>query len=293
MAGSPGMMQGKICLVTGATSGIGAVTAEALARLGAEVIVVGRDPNRCQATTGRIRAQTGNPKVHAIVADLSSLADVRRLASEFLARFDRLDVLVNNAGALFLERTETIDGFERTFALNHLSYFLLTNLLLDRLKASAPSRVVVVSSDAHRGASIHFDDLQARSRFRGLRAYGQSKLANVLFAFELARRLDGTGVSVNALHPGVVRSSFFSSAEGMAWWVMRRLVSLIAISPEQGARTTIHLASAPEVEGISGQYFVKEKPVTPSAAARDEDVARRLWSVSEEMTGLAGSPLTE
>jgi NAD(P)-dependent dehydrogenase (short-subunit alcohol dehydrogenase family) len=289
MAEELGHMSGRRCLVTGATSGIGAVTAQELARLGAEVILVGRDPKKCEEMRGRLRQQTGNAAVHAMVADLSSQAEVRRLAEAVREQFDRLDVLVNNAGALFLERRESVDGIEMTFALNHLAYFLLTHLLLDRLNAAAPSRIVVVASDAHRGASIDFDDLQARGRFKGLRTYSRSKLANVLFARELARRLEGSGVTVNALHPGVVNSSFFSSGEGPAWWVMRRVAGLFAIPSAQGAQTSIYLASSPEVEGVSGAYFVKQREVKPAAAAQDDEVARRLWRVSEEMTGLVPS----
>ncbi|WP_152049620.1 SDR family oxidoreductase [Tautonia marina] len=282
-------MIGKRCLVTGATSGIGAVTAEELARLGAEVILVGRDPKKCEEMRNRLEQRTGNDAVHSMVADLSSQAEVRRLAETVRERFDRLDVLVNNAGALFLERRESVDGIEMTFALNHLAYFLLTNLLLDRLKAAAPSRIVVVASDAHRGASINFDDLQSQRKFKGLRTYSQSKLANVLFARELARRLEGTGVTINALHPGVVNSSFFSSGEGPAWWVMRRVAGLIAISSEQGAKTSVYLASSPEVEEVSGAYFVKQRNVKPASAAQNDEVASRLWRVSEEMTGLVTS----
>ncbi|MEW4569358.1 SDR family oxidoreductase [Tautonia sp. JC769] len=282
-------MEGKRCLVTGATSGIGAVTAQELARLGAEVILVGRNPEKCEEMRERLRQQSGDAAIHAMVADLSSQAEVRRLAEVVRDRFDRLDVLVNNAGALFLERRESVDGIEMTFALNHLAYFLLTHLLLDRLKAAAPSRIVVVASDAHRGASIDFEDLQGRDRFKGFRAYRQSKLANILFAGELARRLDGSGVTVNALHPGVVNSSFFSSGEGPAWWVMKRVAGLFAISPEHGARTSVYLARSPEVEGVSGAYFVKQREVKPDAAAQDDEVARRLWRVSEELTGLEPS----
>ncbi|WP_206352272.1 SDR family oxidoreductase [Tautonia rosea] len=289
MADNLGRMDGKRCLVTGATSGIGAVTAEELARLGAEVILVGRDPKKCEEMLERLRRQTGNTAIHSMVADLSSQAEVRRLAEDVRVRFDRLDVLINNAGALFMDRRESVDGIEMTFALNHLAYFLLTHLLLDCLKAAAPSRIVVVASDAHRGASINFDDLQAQTRFKGLRTYSQSKLANVLFARELARRLEGTRVSVNALHPGVVNSSFFSSGEGPAWWVMRRLAGLIAISSEQGAKTSVYLATSPEVEGVSGTYFVKQRQVKPAPAAQNDEVARRLWRVSEEMTGLVSS----
>ena len=281
-------MSGKVCLVTGATSGIGEVTAEELARKGATVVLVGRNPQKCEATVGRIRERTGNLAVEALVADLSSQAEVRRLADEFRRRYDRLDVLVNNAGALFMERREGVDGVEMTFALNHLAYFLLTNLLLDRLKASAPSRIVVVSSDAHRGVTMDFEDLQGRRKFKGFRAYSRSKLANVLFVRELARRLEGTGVTANALHPGFVASGFFSG-DGPAWWAMRRLAALFAVTPEQGAKTSVYLASSPEVEGVTGRYFVKEEPVEPSSAARDEEAARRLWRVSEEMTGLAAS----
>ncbi|RUL81931.1 SDR family oxidoreductase [Tautonia sociabilis] len=279
-------MIGKTCLVTGATSGIGAVTAEELARKGATVVLVGRDPTRCEAALARIRQRTGNPRVEALVADLSSQAEVRLLAEEFRRRFDRLDVLVNNAGALFLERRETVDGIERTFALNHLAYFLLTILLRDLLEASSPSRVVIVSSEAHRGMTLDFDDLEGRRRYQGMMAYGRSKLANLLFARELARRLEGTGVTVNALHPGFVNSSFFSG-HGTGYWAMRRLAGVFAISPEQGARTSVYLASAPEVEGVSGRYFIKRTPAEPSRAAKDDEAARRLWRVSEERTGLA------
>ncbi len=288
MAEPAGPMSGKVCLVTGATSGIGEVTAGELARKGATVVVVGRNPQKCEATVGRIRERTGNPAVEPLVADLSSQVEVRRLAEEFVRRHDRLDVLVNNAGALLMDRRVSVDGIEMTFALNHLAYFLLTDLLLDRLRASAPSRIVVVSSDAHRGVTMDFDDLGGRAKYRGFRAYSRSKLANVLFVRELARRLEGTGVTANALHPGFVASGFFSG-DGPAWWAMRRLAGLFAVTPERGAKTSVYLASSPEVEGVTGQYFVKEKPVEPSWAARDEEAARRLWRVSEEMTGQVAS----
>jgi retinol dehydrogenase 12 len=288
MAEPAGPMSGKVCLVTGATSGIGEVTAGELARKGATVVVVGRNPQKCEATVGRIRERTGNPAVEPLVADLSSQAEVRRLADEFGRRHGRLDVLVNNAGALLMDRRESVDGIEMTFALNHLAYFLLTNLLLDRLRESAPSRIVVVSSDAHRGVTMDFDDLEGRAKYRGFRAYSRSKLANVLFVRELARRLEGTGVTANALHPGFVASGFFSG-DGPAWWAMRRLAGLFAVTPERGAETSVYLASSPEVEGVTGRYFVKEKPVEPTSAARDVEAARRLWRVSEEMTGRVAS----
>jgi len=282
-------MAGKVCLVTGATAGIGAVTALALARRGATVGLVGRSAERVGATARRIADQTGNSSVVPFLADLSVQAEVHRVAEEIRARFPQLDVLVNNAGAMFLKRQESVDGIEMTFALNHLAYFLLTNLLLDRLKAAAAARIICVASDAHRFAkAIDFNDLARRKRYRGFRVYGESKLANILFSTELARRLAGTGVTANALHPGFVATNFFAGdrMKGPLGRLMQIGARLVAISPEQGAATSIYLATAPEVEGITGLYFEKQKPVTPSPAARDEAAARRLWKVSEEMTGL-------
>ena len=285
MAISTTPMHGKVCMITGATSGIGLITAQTLARQGATVIVVGRNPERGTATVNRIKQQTGNPAVEWMVADLSAQVQVRHLARQFQERFARLDVLVNNAGALFARRSLSVDGIEMTFALNHLAYFLLTNLLLDTLKASAPARVVNVSSAAHRGARINFADLQGRQGYGGWRAYAQSKLANILFTYELARRLDGTGVTANALHPGFVATNFGRDNRGLVALTMR-VLQLAAISPEQGARTIIYLAAAPEVEGMSGKYFVKEQVIPSSEASYDRDAAQRLWQVSAEMTGL-------
>ena len=276
-------MAGKVCLVTGGTSGLGRVTAEALAAKGADVILVGRDPRKAEAAVAEIRAATGNPAVSALVADLSSQAEVRRLAAEFLRDHHRLDVLVNNAGAMFARRLETADGIERTFALNHLAYFLLTEMLLGALKAAPAGRVVNVSSMAHRGMRLDFDDLESRRNYRAFRVYGRSKLANLLFNAELARRLEGTGVTANALHPGFVATNFVAG-NGMLGWFFRRVASVAAIRPEDGARTSIYLASSPEVEGISGRYFIKEREARPSAAALDDAAARRLWAVSEAMT---------
>lgn len=278
-------MQGKSCLVTGATGGIGLVTARELARQGARVVLVGRSRERCLAAVEGIRQQTGNTGVDFIVADLSSLEQIRRAASEFAARHDRLDVLVNNVGAFFWKRQESVDGIEMTFALNHLSYFLLTNLLLDMLRASAPARVVNVSSDAHRGAQMNFDDLQNRRRYAGFRVYAQSKLANVLFTYELARRLEGSSVTANALHPGFVATNFAQN-NGFLFRLFMPLAQLSAISPEEGARTSIYLASSPEVEGVTGKYFVRQQAVQSSPASYDEQSARRLWDVSLELTGL-------
>jgi retinol dehydrogenase 12 len=280
-------MHDKICLVTGATSGIGLVTAEALARKGATVIVVGRNPSRGAAMVHRIQQETRNPAVELMLADLSNQAQVRQLASEVQRRFDHLDVLVNNAGAFFGQRQVSTEGIEMTFALNHLAYFLLTDLLLDRLKASASARIVNVSSEAHRGSRLDFSNLQGQHRYRGWRAYAQSKLANILFTYELARRLEGTGVVTNALHPGFVATNFGRNNRGLTA-MLWRMLQLAAISPQRGAETIIYLASAPEVMGISGKYFVKKKAVGSSEASYNRAAAERLWQVSTELTELTG-----
>jgi retinol dehydrogenase 12 len=280
-------MHDKICLVTGATSGIGLVTAEALARKGATVIVVARNPARGAAMVHRIQQETRNPAVELMLADLSNQAQVRQLASEVQRRFDHLDVLVNNAGAFFGQRQVSTEGIEMTFALNHLAYFLLTDLLLDRLKASASARIVNVSSEAHRGSRLDFSNLQGQHRYRGWRAYAQSKLANILFTYELARRLEGTGVVTNALHPGFVATNFGRNNRGLTA-MLWRMLQLAAISPQRGAETIIYLASAPEVMGISGKYFVKKKAVGSSEASYNRAAAERLWQVSTELTELTG-----
>jgi retinol dehydrogenase-12 len=285
MANSAHQMHGKVCMVTGATSGIGLVTAHALARQGATLIVVGRNPERGATTVSRIRQETGNQAVELMVADLSAQAQVRQLASEVQSRFAHLDVLINNAGALFGRRQLSHDGIEMTFALNHLAYFLLTNLLLDALKASASARIVNVSSEAHRGARLDFADLQGQHRYSGWRAYAQSKLANILFTYELARRLEGTSVVANVLHPGFVATNFGRNNRSITA-VFWRIAQLAAISPEEGAQTIIYLASAPEVKGVNGEYFVKKKSVRSSQVSYDRAAAERLWQVSVELTGL-------
>jgi NAD(P)-dependent dehydrogenase (short-subunit alcohol dehydrogenase family) len=279
-------MRGKVVMVTGATSGIGRVTALELARLGATVVLVGRSQARAEATAQEIQRATGNPAVDFLLADLSILTEVCRLADDFKRRHDRLDVLVNNAGAYFTTRQESAEGYEMTLALNHLSPFLLTHLLLDVLQASAPARIVTVSSDAHRQARIDFGDLQSRKGYRGFRAYSRSKLMNVLFTYELARRLAGTGVTANALHPGFVASNFGRNNGDLAGVGMAVVSRLFAISPEKGARTSIYLASSPEVEGVSGRYFVKKRAVRSSAASYDQAAAGRLWEASEALVGL-------
>jgi len=279
MAQSDKPMHGKVCIVTGAASGIGAMTAQALAQQGAAVILVDRDSEKGAVTVNRIKRQTGNPAVEFMRADLSAQKEIRRLAQQFRSHYQHLDVLVNNAGAIFARRQETVDGIEMTFALNYLSYFLLTNLLLDTIEASVPARIINVASRSHARAQIDFDDLQSRSGYRGLQAYAHSKLAIVLFTYELARRLEGTGVTVNALHPGVVATNFGMNESGILGLVMR-LFRFAFISPEQGAQTSIYLATSPEVEGVTGKYFVKCEAVPSSPASYDAATASRLWRVS-------------
>jgi NAD(P)-dependent dehydrogenase (short-subunit alcohol dehydrogenase family) len=278
-------MHNKICLVTGATSGIGLVTARALAQQGATVVVVGRSPERGKAAVQRIIQESGNSQVELLLADLSVQAQVHQLAAAFRQRFTRLDVLLNNAGAIFLQRRVSLDGIEMTLALNHLAYFLLTHLLLDTLKASAPARVINVASDAHRGARLHFADLQKTQRYGGWGAYCQSKLANVLFTYELARRLDGTGVTANATHPGFVATRFSRNNRGM-FALLIRLAQWTALSPEQGAETLIYLATSPAVQHSTGRYYVKNRAVESSKASYDREAAQRLWQLSTQLTGL-------
>jgi retinol dehydrogenase-12 len=279
-------MHGKVCLITGATSGIGLVAARELAQRGARVVLVGRNPAKCSAAVDEIRSQTGNPEVEGLLADLSSQEQVRELARQFRDRHSRLDVLINNAGGLWIRRELTVDGLEMTFAVNHLAYFLLTELLLDMLQTSAPARVINVSSDAHRGVTLHFDDLMGERRYSGWRAYCRSKLANILFTYELDRRLQGTGVTTNALHPGWV-STGFAGNNGFRGWLFQLLARCFALTPEQGARTIIYLGSAPEVAGISGRYFVREKEAPSSQASHDQRAAQQLWQISAELTHLS------
>jgi len=278
-------LKGKVCLVTGATNGIGRAAATRLAALGATMALVGRDPARTLVAVEQIKQETGNLDVTGLLADLSAQADIRRLAQEFRQRFDRLDVLVNNAGAMFMRRAESVDGIEKTFALNHLAYFLLTNLLEDMLVSSAPSRVVVISSIAHRLSSLPWHDLQNKRFYVGWLAYGQSKLANLYFTYELARRLQGTSVTVNALHPGYVMSNL---AHGKGWLsAMYNLTRSIGISSEQGAESIVYLASAPELAFVSGQYFNRSKPARSSTTSQNRENAAKLWAISAAMTGLS------
>ena len=281
-------MDGKTCLITGATSGIGKETAFGLARLGARVVIVGRDPDRTRAAADWIRRETGSEQVSFLLADLSSQSEVRGLAREFKDKYSRLDVLVNNAGGIFTRRETTVDGFERTWALNHLAYFLFTQELLELLKASAPARIVNVASTMHTGGLIDFGDLQGEKSYSGIRAYSQSKLANVLFTYALARRLEGTGVTANCLHPGGVATGFGQNTFG-ALKLLMRLARPFLITAEQGAATSIYLASSPDVEGASGRYFAKCKPDRSSAVSRDEALQERLWALSLRQIGQDGA----
>ncbi len=284
MADESMRMAGKVCVVTGAGAGIGRAAATALARMGARVGMVSRSHERGEAARAQVVRESGSAAVDLFPADLSARNEVRRLASEIRERYERLDVLVNNAAVYTRERTLSPDGIELQFAVNHLAPFLLTGLLLDVLERSAPSRVVTVSSEAHRPVKLRWDDLQGERRYRGLRAYGTAKLGNLLFTRELARRTAGTGVAANAVHPGVVGTELLFGG-----WAPLRLLKRFMRTPEQGARVVVRLASAPELEGVTGRYFREEGEIRPSAAALDDEAARRLWRVSEELTGLAPS----
>jgi NAD(P)-dependent dehydrogenase (short-subunit alcohol dehydrogenase family) len=278
-------MEGKVCIVTGANRGVGRITAEGLARAGAKVVLVCRDRASGEAARAEIASRTGSSGVRLMVADLASQKSIRSFVDEFRRSHDRLDVLVNNAGAHFRKRERTEDGIEATFAVNHLAYFLLTRLLADMLEASAPSRIVNVASEAHRRCA-DLDDPQSESGYRGFRAYCKSKLANVLFTYELARRLGGTNITANCLHPGVVRTGLLRSIVG-AKLVLRPLRFLLrpfTVSPEEGADTVLFLATSAEVDGISGKYFIKRTAVKSSDFSYDEIAANQLWELSSRLT---------
>ncbi|HEY8106644.1 MAG TPA: SDR family oxidoreductase [Gemmatimonadales bacterium] len=279
-------MKGKTCVVTGANRGIGRATAEGLAALGARVVLVARDGAAGEAAAGEIRDATGNPAVEAVTADLASQASIRRLAGDLLDRCPRINVLVNNAGLIARSRTITVDGIETVFAVNHLAYFLLTNLLLDRLKASAPARIVIVSSEAHQGHRLDFDDLQLTRGWRPVKAYSLSKLANVMFTYELVRRLAGTGVTVNCLHPGVIATKLLLDYLPLPS-VTSPVTTAFAGTPEQGAETPLYLATSAEVEGVTGEYFARRKARKSAAYSYDTVAGRRLWDESARLTGLA------
>jgi NAD(P)-dependent dehydrogenase (short-subunit alcohol dehydrogenase family) len=278
-------MNGKRVLVTGATAGIGEQTALELAKLGAEVVIVGRNAEKTAAVVESLRKESGAPAIDSFLADLSSMASIRAFAKAFLAKYDRLDVLVNNAGAFFPKREVTVDGWERTFATNHLSYFLVAHLLLPALERAERARIVNVSSAAHAAAPLDFDDLMAeRSRYRAFRQYGRSKLANIFFTRELARRVAGKQITVNCLHPGFVASEFL--AKGGIWSVIRPIGALFAVDVVAGAKTSVYLASSPEVAGVSGKYFDKCKEKQPNKIADNDAAATRLWQVSAQLCGI-------
>jgi len=279
-------MQGKVCLITGGTNGIGKSTAHELVRMGATVVIVGRNAQKTSQVVEEIRQSTGNDTVDSLLADLSSQRNVRRLANEFESKYSRLHVLLNNAGAVFMRRQLSVDGIEMTFSLNHLAPFLLTNLLLDKIQASAPARIINVSSGSHSSGRIEFDNLQGERDYSH-RAYGNSKLATILFTMELARRLEGTGVTANALHPGFVSTGFGKNNPGFLMKTIRAVVPLIGRSPEKGAETSIYLASSPEVQSITGKYFVDCKVTQPAPQATDSAVARKVWDISADMVHLA------
>lgn len=279
------VLEGRICLITGATSGIGQATAIGLANAGGTVVIVARNHEKGISTVEEIQKLTGNPNIDMLVADLASQQDIHRLANEFQQKYSNLHVLINNAGILNMFRQESVDGIEMTFAINHLAGFLLTHLLLNELKISAPARIVNVSSAAHLRAHLNLDDLQGRTQYSGYRAYGQSKLANLYFTYELARRLKGTGVTANALHPGFVHTNFGRNNRGGK--LIGALSTIMGISPEKGALTSIYLAISPELDKVTGNYFVKSKAVPSSPVSYDLTIAQRLWEISEQLTGFS------
>lgn len=277
----------KTVLITGATSGIGEAAAMRLAESGARIIIGGRNPVKTQTVVESIRRQTGNQAVESLLADLSSLAEVRRMALEFKSRYDRLDVLVNNAGGFFSQRSTTVDGLERTFALNYLSPFLLTHLLLDVLQDSAPARIVNVSSMAHIWGRPHFDDLQSEKAYSGWLAYSRSKMALIYFTYELSRRLAGKNITVNAVHPGFIKTNLQNNDRGFFNSLVKAL-EVFAVQPAQGAEPLVHLAAAQEVENITGQYYSGKAQKRSHRLSYDQETALHLWQVSKDLCGLSG-----
>jgi len=275
-------MNGKVCLVTGATDGIGKVSARVLAELGAKVIIVGRNPEKSAIVLAELRSISGNENIDLLMADLAVMQEVRDLAEQVISRYDRIDVLLNNAGGYFTKHEITSDGLEMTFALNHMSYFLLTNKLMELLKYSAPARIVNVSSDAHYGVDIEFENLNGEQEYKAWKAYQKSKLANVLFTYELLKKVPGN-ITVNCLHPGFVATNFGHNNGGFFGPVLKIAQRISAIDPEEGAKTSIFLCSAPEVKGVSGKYFYKCQPKTSSRESRNMDTGKRLWQISSDI----------
>jgi len=279
-------MAEKVCLVTGGNSGIGKSVALGLAKMGTTVVVVSRNKEKGETAVTDTVEKSGNKNVELIQADMSSQNSIHQLVNEFRARHEKLHLLINNAGVYLTKRSETEDGLESTFAVNHLGPFLLTSLLVDILKASAPSRIVNVTSDAHKGARVNFDDLQGERKFSGWQAYGQSKLAMILYTRGLAKKLEGTGVTVNSAHPGVVRTNFAKNNGGLVMLGFRFL-GMFFISPESAAKRILYVATSPDLEGVTGKYFTKMREVKSSQESYDDDSARRLWQISEQLTHLS------
>lgn len=275
-------MIGKLCVVTGANSGIGKETTLGLAKAGAHVVMMCRNEQRGKKAQEQIKQKSGNEQVDLLLVDFASQASIRQAAAEFKTKYGRLDVLINNAGALFMSRQKSADSIEKTFAVNHLGYFLLTELLLDVIKASAPARIINVSSGTHYNGEINFEDIELKHGYNAMKSYAQSKLANVHFTYELARRLTGTGVTVNCLHPGFVASNFAKN-NGVLAKVAMLFLRPFAISEAQGAETSLYLAMSPEVEGVTGKYFDNKQPRRSAHSTYNEDISKRLWSLSEEL----------
>jgi NAD(P)-dependent dehydrogenase (short-subunit alcohol dehydrogenase family) len=275
-------MNGKVCLVTGATDGIGKVSARVLAEKGAKVIIVGRNPEKSATVLAELKSSSGNENIDLLMADLAVMQEVRDLAEQVISHYDRLDVLLNNAGGYFAKHELTSDGLERTFALNHMSYFLLTNKLMELLKSSAPARIVNVSSDAHYGVDMDFENLNGEQEYKAWKAYQKSKLANVLFTYELLKKVPAD-ITVNCLHPGFVATNFGHNIGGFFGPVLKIAQRISAIDPEEGAKTSIFLCSAPEVKGVSGKYFYKCQPNTSSRESRNMDTGKRLWQISSDI----------
>ncbi len=280
-------MNGKRVLITGGTAGIGKQAAIALLQMGAQVVIVGRNLEKTKAVVEELKTRTANPKLEFLIADLSSMAEVKRVATEFKAKYDRLDVLLNNAGAMFPGRTTTIDGYERTMATNHLAYFVLANELIPILEKSAPSRIVNVSSNAHMSGQLDWDDFMAEKSYSTFSQYSRSKAANILFTRELARRVKDKRITVNCLHPGFVASDFL--AKPGFWNFIKPIAYLFAIDEVEGAKTSVFLASSPEVEGVTGKYFIKSKEKRPRAFCEDDASATRLWELSEKLVSNVGA----
>ena len=275
-------MNGKVCLVTGATDGIGKVSARVLAEKGAKVIIVGRNPEKSATVLAELKSSSGNENIDLLMADLAVMQEVRDLAEQVISHYDRLDILLNNAGGYFAKHELTSDGLERTFALNHMSYFLLTNKLMELLKSSAPARIVNVSSDAHYGVDMEFENLNGEQEYKAWKAYQKSKLANVLFTYELLKKVPAD-ITVNCLHPGFVATNFGHNIGGFFGPVLKIAQRISAIDPEEGAKTSIFLCSAPEVKGVSGKYFYKCQPKTSSRESRNMDTGKRLWQISSDI----------